>query len=135
MLAAGLSAAGMVPGAGIQPAKAFTGGMFAACSQSNLLNYIQGRFVWRDRNVLERGLRIDAINFARETHREPTSALNPVGRIYCQATAMMNDGRNRQMWYMIEAGMGFAGINDNVKFCIAGLDPWNIYGAWCRSVR
>lgn len=135
LLATGLALSGLVPGAGVTEARAFTGGSFAACSQPHLLNYIQSRFVWTDRHVLRRGLRIDAIDRARETHREPTTPKHQIGRIHCQATALMNDGRQRQIWYMIETGMGFASINDNVEFCIAGLDPWKVYGAWCRSVR
>jgi len=31
--------------------------------------------------------------------------------------------------------MGFAGLRDNLEFCISGLDPFKVHGAWCRSVR
>jgi hypothetical protein len=47
----------------------------------------------------------------------------------------MNDGRKRQIWWLIEGGQGFAGLGDNLEFCIAGLDPLKVHGAWCRSVR
>ena len=101
------------------PALAFSGGNFPACDAPQVLSYIQNRFVWTDRLVLKRGLAID--------HIEP--------RLYCHGTAQMNDGHKRQIWWLIEGGMGFAGLGDNLEFCISGLDPLKVHGAWCRSVR
>lgn len=135
LIAAAAAVTGMAPGFGVGPAAAFSGGSFKACSEPNVLAYIQRRFTWTDDHVLRRGLAIEDITRAHENRRRAKAELRPIGRIYCHATAHMNDGRKRQMWYLIEEGMGFAGMRDNVEFCIDGLDPWKVYGAWCRSVR
>jgi hypothetical protein len=135
LIGATVAASGMTPGFAIAPAAAFSGGSFKACTEPGVLNYIQRRFTWTDRHVLKRGLAIDAIHRAHENRRRPAAELRPIGRTYCHATAHMNDGRKRQIWYLIENGMGFAGYRDNVEFCIDGLDPWKVHGAWCRSVR
>ena len=135
LIAVAVTGTGAAPGLGVDAAQAFGGHRFDACTDPGVLAYIQRRFVWTDQHVLKRGLAIDAIYRAHENRRRPTAELRPIGRIYCHATAHMNDGRKRQMWYLIEAGMGYAGIGDNVEFCIDGLDPWKVHGAWCRSVR
>lgn len=121
--------------AAVTPAKAFTGKNAASCSQQGVLDYMARRFVWTDEHVIQRGLRIEDITHTHENKYEPTTDTHLIGRRYCHATAWMNDGTKRQMWYLIEEGMGFAGIGNNVEFCISGLDPWHVYGAWCRSVR
>ncbi|MBW3098735.1 hypothetical protein [Pseudohoeflea coraliihabitans] len=135
MLAAGLALAAPL-GAPLTPvAQAFTGGNFAACRDPKVLDYIQRRFVWTDEHVLKRGLRIEAIAQPHENRWQPASQTHLIPRLYCHARALMNDGRTRTVWYLVEGGMGFAGIRDNVEFCVAGLDPWKVYGAHCRSLR
>mgnify|MGYP003641203143 CR=1 FL=1 len=117
------------------PAMAFTGGVFQSCDSPEVLNYIQKRFVWTDRHLLKRGLAIDSIT---RTHRNRVKYGNEywsIPRLYCHGTAHMNDGHKRTIWWLIEGGMGFAGLRDNLEFCIDGLDPFKVHGAWCRSVR
>lgn len=43
------------------------------------------------------------------------------------------DGRQRELWYLIEGTFGFAGLG-LVEFC-ERLDPWHAYGAHCKSLR
>ena len=72
----------------------------------------------------------------RETRYEPQNAdERPIERRYCQARAEMNDGRGRDVWYVIERPAGFAGIGSNVEFCISGFDRWNVYDGRCRVLR
>jgi hypothetical protein len=42
---------------------------------------------------------------------------------------------SRDIWYLIEIPMGFAGVGSNVEFCVAGFDRWNVYGGGCRVLR
>lgn len=135
VVAAAALAASLAGGAAVTPAEAFTGGDFRSCGEQKILDYMARRFVWTDEHVLQRGLRIEDITHAHENKYRPANDTHLVGRRYCHATAWMNDGSKRTMWYLIEEGMGFAGVRDNVEFCISGLDPWHVYGAWCRSVR
>ena len=118
------------------PAAAFTGGNFPSCDAPQVLDYIKKRFVWTDQHLLKRGLAIESIERA---HRNRASRYGrqdwSIPRLYCHGTAYMSDGRKRAIWWLIEDGMGFAGMRDNLEFCISGLDPLKVYGAWCRSVR
>lgn len=60
-----------------------------------------------------------------------------VGRQFCQAKVRMSDGGKRDMWYLLETPGTFAGIPklSGVDFCIAGLDPWHVYGKDCSTMR
>jgi hypothetical protein len=58
-----------------------------------------------------------------------------VARQYCHATAIMSDGNRRDVWYLVEFGMGFASIGDKVFSCVAGLDPWHVNDGYCRVLR
>ena len=80
---------------------------------------------------------VDIVDFygARLTRYEPATYNSPIERRYCQATARLSDGEDRSIWYLIEYGQGFAGIGDNVEFCVAGFDRWNVYNAHCRVLR
>lgn len=65
----------------------------------------------------------------------PTDEDHPIGRTYCGATVALSDGNNRDIWYLIEEGQGFAGVGDNVEFCVAGFDRWYVYDGACRVLR
>lgn len=117
------------------PAAAFSGGNFPACDAPQVLSYIQKRFVWTDRHLLKRGLAIESIERPHRHKNDYSLHNSSIPRLYCNGTAQMNDGHKRQIWWLIEGGMGFAGLRDNLEFCISGLDPFKVHGAWCRSVR
>ncbi|MFC3071784.1 hypothetical protein [Shinella pollutisoli] len=79
---------------------------------------------------------IDAIDGIRLTRAEPRTAdISSVERHYCHADIALSDGGRHDLWYLVEHGMGFAGYGLHVEFCVAGLDPWHVYGAACRSLR
>jgi hypothetical protein len=63
----------------------------------------------------------------------PADADHPIARRYCEATAVLSNGRRHQILYLIESGMGFAGIGGtNVEFCVNGFDRWKVYDGRCR---
>ena len=107
----------------------------SACSDSAVLGVIDSNFDYRDAHYLHAGLDIVDIQGARELGYRPSDDMHLVARTYCEATVVTNDNRPRPVWYLIESTMGFAGIGDNVEYCVAGLDPWHVYGSYCASVR
>jgi len=117
------------------PAAAFSGGNFPACDAPRVLSHIQNRFGWADRHVLKRGLAIETIDRVHSNRSHTGNQYWSIPRLYCHGTAYMNDGHKRQIWWLIEGGMGFVGLGDNLEYCVSGLDPLKIHGAWCRSVR
>jgi hypothetical protein len=36
---------------------------------------------------------------------------------------------------LIEGRMGFAGIGENVEFCVSGFDRWLVYNGRCRVLQ
>jgi len=105
------------------------------CSDNGVLATIDHRFDYTDRHLLHAGL--DVIDFSnmRETAWRPSDETHLIERHYCVANVVMNDNRPHTVFYLIEGTMGYAGIGDNVEYCIVGLDPWHVYGADCDSVR
>ncbi|MCT8998999.1 hypothetical protein [Chelativorans intermedius] len=71
----------------------------------------------------------------RQTRYEPAGPRSPIERRYCAATVRLSDGQDRQIWYLIEYGQGFAGLGDNVEFCVSGFDRWNVYNSACHVLR
>ena len=78
----------------------------------------------------------DIIN-PQMTYERERDELHKVGRKFCHATVRMNDGSQRDMWYLLESPWGFAGMPKiaGLEFCIAGLDPWHVYGKNCATIR
>lgn len=74
------------------------------------------------------------------TYERKRDEYHNVGRKFCHATVRMTDGNRheqRDMWYVLETPWGLAGPPKlaNVEFCIAGLDPWHVYGKDCSTIR
>ncbi|MGO4452328.1 hypothetical protein AB4Y96_25705 [Phyllobacterium sp. TAF24] len=108
------------------------------CGRSGVLNRIASRFSYQVHHVP--GLQQVAIQDFSEVHQqryEPSRdpEMSAVSRYYCQATAHLSDGNQRPVWYVVEEGMGFASIGNNVEFCVAGFDRWNVYNGSCRSLK
>jgi hypothetical protein len=121
--------------ANLTPASAFGILSNASCDSPAVLRAISHRFSIADRNVLQSGLAIEDYFDIHQNRYTPAGETTMISRLFCHGKVAMNDGRTRKIWYMIEAGQGFAGVGGNVEYCISGLDPWHINGAFCRSVR
>ncbi|MCD2177689.1 hypothetical protein [Rhizobium sp. C1] len=105
------------------------------CTDGSVLSFIDHRFDDKARRYLQTDLDITGFDRVSNTHVDYRNETQPIQRVYCHAKVDMNDGHRRDLWYMIESGMGFAGLGDRVRFCISGLDPWYVDGRECRSVR
>lgn len=79
---------------------------------------------------------LDVVNPV-ETYSRDRDDTHKVGRKWCHAKARMNDGKVRDMWYILEKPWGLAGtpMFSSTEFCIVGLDPWKIYGKDCSTIR
>jgi len=120
------------PGAG--GAWVDTGADIRACADARMLARISKRFAWAERNTWQRGYQIADIEAPRLRYvvfKGPSM----IRHRHCRATALMTNGTRRTLFYTLSAGMGFASIGNGVDFCLAGLDPWRVHGAACRSLR
>lgn len=106
------------------------------CSQSWVLRAITHRFRHQVTHVPNLP-NVGIANFygIYEQRYLPSDEDHPIGRTYCGATVALSDGYNRDIWYLIEEGQGFAGVGDNVEFCVAGFDRWYVYNGACRVLR
>ncbi|TPW32062.1 hypothetical protein [Pararhizobium mangrovi] len=107
----------------------------SVCAQHGTLATIDSEFDYRARNYLHAPLAITDFRDARLIAYHPYDPTHLVRRIYCEATVVMQGSPPRPIYYLIESTMGFAGIGDRVEYCIAGLDPWHVYGSHCSTVR
>lgn len=107
------------------------------CGHDAVLNRISSRFRYQVHHVPHlANVAIADFHSIGESRYEPKIAdQNPIERRYCHATADLSDGRSRDVWYVIERPMGFAGIGSNVEFCVSGFDRWNVYDGRCRVLR
>lgn len=62
-------------------------------------------------------------------------ANDSIPRRFCTASAMLNDGRARQVHYSIIEDGGFAGYNSGVEWCVVGLDRNWAYNPSCKAAR
>lgn len=146
-LAAAMTASSVFTGPTVALAADLGAGSYAeysgACSQGWVLRAIRHRFrhqVTHVPNLPD----VSIVDFSRihENRYIPFSEGNvpfadnrPIGRTYCGATVGLSDGYSRDIWYLIEEGQGFAGVGDNVEFCVSGFDRWYVYNGHCRVLR
>ena len=107
------------------------------CAHNAVLDRIAGRFRYQVNHVPHLAdVGIADFRKIRESRHEPKiDGKRPIERRYCHAKADLTDGRSRDVWYVIERPMGFAGIGSNVEFCVSGFDRWNVYDGRCRVLR
>ena len=105
-----------------------------ACADARILARIAKRFAWAERNTWRRGYQIATIDGPRLRY---TVFKGPslIRHRHCRASALMTNGARRPLFYTVSAGMWLASIGQGVDFCLAGLDPWRVHGAACRSLR
>ena len=104
------------------------------CDGLGVLGHIKGRFAYAERNTWHRGFLIGEIGNARPSGHHFAEP-GYVKRDYCRADAVMTNGAPYPVFYVIEHGLGFAGLGRDIDFCVPGLDPWHIHDGDCRTVR
>ena len=106
------------------------------CAEGWVLRSISNRFRYQVTHVPNLpDVGIVEFRDIRENRFHPASERWPIARLYCEANVVLSDGYSRNVWYLIEGGMGFASIGDNVEFCVAGFDRWHVYNSGCRVLR
>lgn len=106
------------------------------CAQQSVLKRISAGFDHQVRNVPNLPIvQISAVSNIYQTRYEPKTYDSGVTRHYCSATAVLSNGENHSLWYLVEDEQGFASIGKNVEFCINGFDKWYVYNGRCRVLR
>lgn len=107
------------------------------CANPAVLNRIVSRFHHQVHHVPHLAqVAITDFHRIRESRHQPqVDGKRPIDRRYCHARADLTSGVSRDVWYLIERPMGFAGVGSNVEFCVSGFDRWNVYDSRCRVLR
>jgi hypothetical protein len=110
-----------------------------SCNDSAMLNRVKNNFRYAVAHVPNLP-QVDIVGFEHARENPYPGVVNTwggsmVSRQYCRATALLSNGHKRSVWYLIEAGMGFASLGNNVESCVAGFDRWHVYDGYCRVLR
>lgn len=111
---------------------------FPDCADGSVKARIIENFNWADRTAFYRGVTIRSIDYERERAIESFGAagiMAPIDRRYCKGRARLSNGRTHAVYYRIERGMGLAGTNYKVEFCLPGYDAWHVHDGYCRVLR
>lgn len=108
----------------------------SVCAQQNVLKRVVSGFAYQVRHVPDMPMTaISSVGDIRLNRFEPKVHPSQITRTYCDATAVMSDGQQRKVWYLIEDKQGFASMGSNVEFCVEGLDKWYVYNASCSVLK
>jgi hypothetical protein len=103
------------------------------CSDASVTGAVAGRVARAD-PAYGHGLTITGMERVVETSYQ-VDRPSPYARRFCEARAHMSDGRTRRVYYAISEHAGFLGIGWGLEACVAGVDPWRVYDARCRTAR
>jgi hypothetical protein len=107
------------------------------CATRTVLENLKRDVDHKFRGVTKTKLFLTDVMKPTETHSRDRDDTHKVSRKWCHAKARMNDGKVRDMWYILEKPWGLAGtpLFSSTEFCISGLDPWKVYGKDCSTIR
>jgi hypothetical protein len=98
------------------------------------LDTISSRFAEKESQFWNSGLQILGYERVRQTAYRPWAS-NTIPRRFCRATALVSDGRKRQVSYWIGEDTGMIGATWGVEWCVAGLDRNWAYHPGCKMAR
>jgi len=104
------------------------------CDYPPALHEIMKDFGTKEGRFWNSDLKIVGIEGMRETAYLPWAAQS-IPRRFCHATALINDGARRPIYYSIASGTGMIGMGWGVNFCVVGLDRDWAYNPACRAAK
>lgn len=107
-------------------------GQMGECGQA--LHAISSQFAEKESKFWNSSLAITGFADVHEVAFRPWAA-NSIPRRFCTASAMLSDGRPRQVHYSIIEDGGFAGFSSGVEWCVVGLDRNWAYNPSCKAAR
>lgn len=107
-------------------------GVSAACTDA--LQAISYQFAEKEGKFWNSSLEITGYAHVHEVAYRAW-AQDSIPRRFCTASAMLNDGRARQVHYSIIEDGGFAGFNSGVEWCVVGLDRNWAYNPSCKAAK
>ena len=111
-------------------------GADTVCHEQSVINSAVAQFDRLVRGVPEMpAVSINAVSNVNTTRFDAKTYPSGIERHYCRATAVLSNGENRNMWYLVEERQGLASMGRNVESCVDGFDKWFVYDGRCRVLR
>jgi hypothetical protein len=107
-------------------------GRVAECPAA--LATITSQFQEKESTYWNSALQITGYARIHETAFRPWQSDN-IPRRFCSADVMLNDGKQRTVYYSIIEDGGFASFTQGVEWCVTGLDRNWAYNPNCRLAR
>lgn len=107
-------------------------GVMRGCSEA--LGTISQQFAEKEGQYWNSSLQITGYAHVHEVAFRPW-ANDSIPRRFCTASAMLTDGRARQVHYSIIEDGGFAGYDSGVEWCVVGVDRNWAYNPACRAAK
>ncbi|HEY0566810.1 MAG TPA: hypothetical protein VGD13_01575 [Xanthobacteraceae bacterium] len=104
------------------------------CDDTAALAKVASRFAEKEEKFWDPTLRILGFDRVRETAWRPW-AENSIPRRFCAATALVNDGKARPVYYSIAEDTGMIGATFGVEWCVVGLDRNWAYNPACKMAQ
>jgi hypothetical protein len=98
------------------------------------LGTISSQFAQKEGQFWNSDLHILGFERVRQTAFRPWAS-GTIPRRFCRATALVSDGRRRQVSYWIGEDTGTIGATWGVEWCVAGLDRNWAYAPGCKMAR
>lgn len=103
------------------------------CNDRGITRKIAKRFNWAQRTTFDRDLQIAELSNPREYAFRPAEPQFH-DRRFCQADALMSDGRHYPVYYMISYDR-HPPLGGGLEFCVSGLDYFRAYAPGCSQLR
>ncbi len=98
------------------------------------LHAISSQFAQKESKFWNSSLAITGFADVHEVTFRPWASQS-IPRRFCAASAMLNDGRAREVHYSIIEDGGFAGYGSGVEWCVVGLDRNWAYNPACKAAK
>jgi hypothetical protein len=107
-------------------------GEMGLCGEA--LGTISSQFATKESTFWNSNLEITGFADVHEVAFRPWASQS-IPRRFCSASAMLSDGRAREVHYSIIEDGGFAGFGSGVEWCVVGLDRNWAYNPACRAAK
>jgi hypothetical protein len=104
------------------------------CHEHGPLKKIQTRFGDKETRFWNGDIEIVGFERIREIAWEPWAS-GTIPRRFCEASAVMSDGKHHQLFYSIAEDTGITGFGYGVEWCVVGFDRNWAYNPSCRMAR
>jgi hypothetical protein len=104
------------------------------CDDPAALAKVASRFAEKEEKFWDPTLRILGFDRVHERAWRPW-AENTIPRRFCSATAFVNDGKARPVYYSIAEDTGMIGATFGVEWCVVGLDRNWAYNPACKMAQ